>query len=669
MRLWRGVIRLLLGLALAVAMTTTVLSADAQDLEEATHGDEAATYQVVETYEFPGFKVIQFDLAVLSHFSYLVASGGECLVVDPGRDIESYVRAAEEHKVKITGVWLTHSHADFVAGHVEFAKRLNVPIRISEKSGAAYQHIALKENDTLQFGEVILKFLDTPGHTPDSMCAVASSKANPDQPLALFTGDTLFVGSVGRPDLMGEGMSASTLASMMYDTWNNKLSKLPDDVIILPAHGSGSLCGAHLSDEPASTIGAQRTTNTYLQHKSRGEFIAAILEGLPEAPQYFAHNAAMNQRGPELVEWQPASLPTVEPSPELADPSKHYVIDVRDAQLYADGHIPNSVNIALRGRLETWTGIMVPWGANAVVTGSGEDIREAIFRLHRVGYEVRGLVFDAWKQAQLPIVQSKTITPQQLYAQMQEAESPVVVDVRRPSEWAAERIGTVVNIPLNELKDKAGKVDKRQTVVTVCNSAYRSSLALGVMERLGFDEVKNMVGGGEAWVEAGLPVVSSVAAGGASTTARRSIRLAERISAPELKRIMMDLPNTIQIVDIRPPAHFADYRLPGSQNVDIAELLENPVYQTGAGALVIVCRDGSLSMMAAGILSQKTERNIKALYGGVESYWLETGVAAISSPGSSSALRSVPRAMSPPATPPAGTAKPITTNKRKRAGC
>ena len=643
--------------------------AEIKDTESATHGDEASSYQLVETYEFPGFKVLQFDLAVLSHYSYMLISADECLVVDPGRDIATYVEAAKKEGATIRNVWLSHSHADFVAGHVEFAKQLNVPIYISEMAGAGYEHNSVKENGSLAVGDAVLRFIDTPGHTLDSMCAVVSSKQSPDKPLVLLSGDTLFIGSVGRPDLLGENMSASTLASMMFDTWTNKLSKLPDDVVVLPAHGAGSLCGAHLSDEPSSTIGEQRASNSILQHKSRGEFIAAILEGLPEAPQYFAHNAAMNKEGPEPVEWSPPSLPTLEPSQELTDVSKFYVVDVRDAEQFADGHIPNSVNIALRGRFETWTGIMVPWGANAVLTGGAEEIKEALYRLHRVGYRPQCVVFDAWKEANLPLTKNEMITPQELHAQIQTAESPIVVDVRLPTEWMGLRIGMVVNIPLSDLAKKATKLDKTQRIVAVCNSAYRSSMAVGVLERLGFEHVSSMAGGGQAWIEAGLPVFEAKAAGAHGATPKREIRLAERISAAELKRLTMDLPGTFQLVDIRPPEHFADYSLPGSENVHIADLLDNPAYLTGAGPLIVVCRDGSLSMMVAGILSQKTERNIKVLYGGLEAYWNEAGAGAVVGPVGGTAVPVVaPRARTVSPAAPAGSA-PVGRPKKKSAGC
>ena len=495
-------------------------AAGVKDAESATHGDDAASYQIVDTYSFPGFKIIQFDLAVLSHYSYLLVSGKECLVVDPGRDIDAYLAAAAKEDAAITGVFLTHSHADFVAGHAEMAKQLNVPVHISAQAQAGYKAIELRDQDTRAVGDAVVRFIETPGHTPDGMCGVVSAKSQPDKPLALLSGDTLFIGSVGRPDLLGENMAASTLASMMFDTWTHKLAKLPDDTMVLPAHGAGSLCGAHLSDSPVSTIGEQRATNSYLQHKSRGEFVAAILEGLPDAPQYFAHNAALNRRGPEPVEWKTATLSLVEPSADLTDPAKYYLVDLRDAQAYGEAHVPNSVNIGLRGRFETWTGIMVPWEAQTVLIGSDAEIREALHRLHRVGYQPQALLFDRWQKAGLPTRKNEMIQPQELHRQMQTSESPVVVDVRLPSEWMGLRIGTVLNIPLNELPKKAVKLDRTQRVIAVCNSAYRSSLAVGVLERAGFDKAGSLAGGGEAWVKAGLPVFEAKAAGAVSATPR-----------------------------------------------------------------------------------------------------------------------------------------------------
>jgi hydroxyacylglutathione hydrolase len=634
-------------------------SGDIRDAESASHGSGAARYETTATYTYPGFRLIQFNLAVLSHYSYLLISGDECLVVDPGRDADIYVETAKRENAKIVGVWLSHSHADFIAGHAELAS-LGVPVWVSGQAGAKYEHRPLEDGSTLTVGEANLKFLATPGHTPDGMCALVSRKGETEKPLVLLSGDTLFVGSVGRPDLMGEGMSASTLAAMMFDSWTKKLSRLPDDVRILPAHGAGSLCGAHLSDEPSGTIGEQRIANPYFQHKSRGAFIAAVLDGLPDAPQYFKHNAAANREGPEKVDWE-AEAPIAPATEELTDTSRHYVVDIREAKEYAAGHVPNSVNIALRGRFETWVGIMIPWGSNLVLTGDPKMLKEAVGRLHRVGYQPRCLPFDDWVKAGLPLNQNNMCDPRALHAAMQTPESPIIIDVRLPAEWMALRIGTVVNIPLNELAAKARKIDRSEKVVTVCNSAYRSSMAVGVLERQGFEKVCSMAGGGEAWIDAGLPVFEARKPGGAPASAKRYVRLADRLSASELKRMLMDVPGSFTLVDIRPPAHFADFRLPGAENVDLADLLDNPAWLVGIGPLIIVDRDGSLAMMVAGILSQKTERPIKALYGGLAGYWEETGLEVPSG-------APVAPDLTPPASSPADPAAQP-EKRKKSAGC
>ncbi len=672
--------KFLIAAVASLLLPIAAVAAEIKDAESATHGDEAAQYQQVDTYEYPGFEVVQYDLAALSHFSYLLVSDGEALVVDPGRDVATYLKAADDRGVKIKAVWLSHSHADFVAGQIELAHALNVPIYISRQAGAGYEHTGLKEGDTLQVGSAVVTFLETPGHTPDSMCGLVAKADQPDQPLAMFTGDTLFVGSVGRPDLLGKGMSASSLASMMFDTWTKKLSQLPDNVVIMPAHGSGSLCGAHLGDEPVSTIGEQRVSNTYLQYKTRGEFVAAVLEGLPEAPQYFAHNAAMNRKGPELVDWKPESLPEVTPSVKLTDPEKHYVVDVREAADYAAGHVPNSVNIALRGRFETWTGTMVPWESDLVVVGSAPQLREAVHRLHRVGYKAQVMTIEAWKEAGLPLVKTATVPPNELYAAMQQQESPLVVDVRQPKEWEELRIGTVVNLPVNHLAEEAVKLDPKSPVVAVCNSAYRSSMAIGVLQRQGFSNVRSLAGGGEAWIEAGLPVIESgkaacpIVVPGADA---QPFRLADRISPAALKRTLMDLPGSVEVVDVRPAAQFADYHLPGSRNAELADVMNDPASLNGTEPLVIVDRDGSLAMMAAGVLAQKTNRRVIALHGGLQAYWSQSDLGALIVPGdlpsvlpeAGSQERVVLRPVAAPAPAPKVAPKPAAKPKKRSAGC
>ncbi|MBN1420195.1 MAG: MBL fold metallo-hydrolase [Planctomycetes bacterium] len=645
----------------ALAPPASAADAKLKDAESATHGFDAARHQIVQTYRFPGegggpgFEIVQINLPVLSHYSYILVSGKDALVVDPDRDVAFYLDHAKEAGLSIKGVFLTHSHADFVAGHIEIAKAAGCPIHQNAASGAKYPIEGLKDGSTFTIGTAVIEALATPGHTPDGMCGAVYTAASDPAPKVLLTGDTLFVGSVGRPDLLEGTMSAQELASKGYDTWVERLSKLPDATVILPAHGAGSLCGAHLSDDPSSTIGRERASNPYLQHRSRSEFVAAVLSELPQTPQYFGYNAKMNREGPPLVDWD--AMPSeVAPDATLADPQMQWIVDLRDAGPYAEGHIRNAVNIALRGRLETWVGIMVPWGAPLYLTGGADDLKEAVRRLHRIGYGAKGIVStDAWAKADLPIAKNETVRPADLYAEMQKGTAPLVVDVRLPSEWMGLRIGTVVNLPLDRLAELSAKLDPAKPVVTVCNSAYRSSMAVGVLERKGFARATSMAGGSEAWIAAGLPVFSAQSKAGAAPAAKREIRLAERMAPSELKALILDRPGSFDLVDIRPPEQFADWSIPGSQNADAMTVLNDPAWLAGAGPLIVVDRDGTDAMMVAGILSQRTQRPIKALRGGVEAYWRETemGAAARTAPlpaaagGTDGGIRAAPAAPAP----------------------
>ncbi len=659
-------------LALICSMALAAEQGKIKDTESATHGGDAARHQIVDTYKFTGFEVVQINLPVLSHYSYILVSGKEALIVDPDRDVQFYLDFVSKNHLTIKGVYLTHSHADFVAGHLEIVKAVDCPIYQSAASGAAYKINPMKEGSTFRIGSAIVKVLETPGHTPDGTCGLVFSGEEDKVGQVLFTGDTLFVGSVGRPDLLEGKMTAASLASMGFDTWNNKLSKLDDSIMVLPAHGAGSLCGAHLSDSPKSTIGAERTSNPYLILKSRSEFITAVLQDLPEAPQYFKHNAAMNRQGPALVNWA-APLPAeVKAEQALMDTSKVYVVDIRDSSVYAAEHIPRSVNIGIRGRFETWVGTMVPWTMHEsdklVVLGSKAELKEALYRLHRIGYEAGVLTPETWKAAKLPTKKVDFIKPSELYSQMKAGTGPIIVDVRLPNEWMGLRIGKVLNLPLTHLSELSSKLDPSQPVVTVCNSAYRSSLAIGLLEAKGFQKVTSLAGGSEAWIDAGLPVhgaETAIPAAGADPV-KREIRLADRMSADELRRLAKDLPGTFDLVDIRPADQFKDYHIPGSRNADIAEVLNNPAYLTGAGPLILVDRDGSLAMQIAGILSQKTQRTIKALHGGLEAYWKDSGwkdaAKAVAAPPS-------PALPAAPAKPDSPKAEPPKAPKKKSAGC
>ena len=647
------------------------------DAEAATHGDEAASLHVVEKGDLPDFVFRQYNLAVLSHYSYLVGSGGEALIIDPDRDVSRYLKDAEQLGLKIRRVYLTHSHADFVAGHMELLEAAGAEIIANKASSVGYKHTPATDGTEIKFGNVRLVVRTTPGHTPDGTCLYLHHPAASPDPRLVFTGDTLFIGSVGRPDLMGGSVSAAQLATMAFRSWGEKLSKVPDAAKLYPAHGAGSLCGAHLSDKPVSTFGEQKKENPYLQHKDLHSFVMAMIDGLPEAPQYFKHNAAMNREGPPLVAWDKDMPPALNPK-ALADMAKKgaWLVDIRSAKEFAAGHPTGAINIALRGRFETWTGIMIPWGEPFVLIGSDDEVKEAAFRLHRVGYDrpagyLSGGV-DAWAKAGQPTQPVALVKPADLHKRMQTGAAPVIVDVRLPSEWMGLRIGDVLNMPLNHLAEQATRLDPAMPVMMVCNSAYRSSMAAGVMQKLGFKDVRNLEGGGEAWIEAGLPTYGAQTHG-ASAPVGVYVNLPERITPEGLAQQLMDLPGSLDVVDVRPAWQFAEYQIPGSTNVPVEVIMNSPAYLVDKRPLVIVCRDGSISAAIGGALVQKSQRPIKFLSGGVKRYYGEIArPAGIVSDRMMAPPPSSPGRASQAPTPvpaPAGPAPAVPTPKKKRAGC
>jgi glyoxylase-like metal-dependent hydrolase (beta-lactamase superfamily II)/rhodanese-related sulfurtransferase len=655
-------------LVLALLLSGQIMAAQIQDSESASHDVYAAKYQVEAVYEGNGFKIVQYNLAVLSHFSYLLISDGKVLVIDPGRDIETYLEYARKENLEWVGTFLTHSHADFVAGHREMAHATGAPIYAGHKSGDLFPHIAVKENDSIAVGKATLKVLETPGHTPDGLCGLVAGEESGQKGQFLLSGDTLFVGSVGRPDLMGANYSAAQLAGMMFDSWNNKLSKLADSVVVLPAHGAGSLCGANLSAEPSSTIGQEKRNNPYVKFAdNRSAFIANVLQGLKDAPAYFKENARINKEGPELVDWKNPLGNKVESLNGIMNRPDIYIVDVRNAAEYAKGHVWRAVNIALRGRIETWTGIIVPFNARLILHGSEEEVLEAAHRLKRVGYNADYLDFGK----QFANTTAPMIEPSELRQRMKQGKAPVIVDVRLPDEWMGMRIGEVINIPLNKLEELAGKkLDQREEIVTVCNSAFRSSLAIGLLERNGFKNGRSMKGGAEAWVAAGYPVIKISTAEKQADEAveYRNLGLPERISANELMSRLKDLPGSLEIVDIRPKNQVLGYNPLNAQHADIGELIESQRWLVGDVPLLIVDRDGTLAMMAAGILSRKTKREIKVLRGGIEAFWQQQEMGFIKDrmiPVGPAKV--VPDAKTEPAAPK--TAPESRPRKRKSAGC
>ncbi len=451
----------------------------------------------------------QFYLGCLAHASYMLGSEGEAAVVDPQRDVDIYLKAADEQGLKITHIFETHLHADFVSGHMELARRTGAKIHISAEAGAKFPHVPLSEGSELKLGRVRITALETPGHTPEGMCLVITDEEKSAKPQAVLTGDTLFIGDVGRPDL-SEAHTPQQLAGMLYDSLHGKLLKLGDEVLVYPAHGAGSLCGRNMRAERSSTIGTERLTNYALQIESRDEFVRQMTENLPARPEYFLQDAQMNRAG---------ALPLAE-LPELTAMSPHevqqaidqgvFMLDVRPNADFAAAHIPGSINIALAGQFASWAGTIMGLSAQPVlVADTPEQYEEARMRLARVGIEdPRGFLkggIAAWRQAGLPLATLPEMTVRELHDRLGE-DGLQVLDVRREPEWHAGHIDTAAWFPLDHFKVSAPEIDPAKPLAVHCQGGYRSMIACSLLRRAGVENLINVIGGFDAWRKAGLPV-------------------------------------------------------------------------------------------------------------------------------------------------------------------
>jgi hydroxyacylglutathione hydrolase len=455
----------------------------------------------------------QFYLGCLAQASYMVGSDGEAAVVDPRRDVDLYIDEAREQRLTIRHVIETHLHADFVSGHRELAERTGAKIYFGAAAQARFPHVAVHDGDEIRMGDVSLRFLETPGHTPESVSVVVTDHAVSDEPVSVLTGDTMFIGDVGRPDLLGGRMSAQDLASMLYDSLHQKLLKLPDATAVYPAHGAGSLCGRNISSETSSTIGQQRQFNYALRPMSREEFIALTTADLPEAPAYFSRDVQMNREGSSALAELPAP-PALNPAQVAAlQDTGALVLDTRPSAEYGAGHVPGSMHMGQSGQLASWAGALLsPQTPIVLVAEDEERMAEARTRLARVGLEnVAGYLADgirAWDEARRPLARTEQIPVDELKARIAEGADVTVVDVRRPGEWQTGHIAGAVHLPLHELEKRAASLDRNRPVAIICASGYRSSIATSVLERLGFRRFSNVVGGMNAWFAAKYDVAA-----------------------------------------------------------------------------------------------------------------------------------------------------------------
>src|SRR6476620_11401286 len=442
----------------------------------------------------------QFYLGCLAHASYMLGSEGEAAVVDPQRDVEIYLKAAKDHGLKIRHIFETHLHADFVSGHLELAKRTGAKIYIGAEAGATFPHVPLSDGSEVRFGKLRITALQTPGHTPEGICLVVTDEEKSPNPWAVLTGDTLFIGDVGRPDL-SKTHTPQQLAGKLYDSLHDQLMKLGDQVLVYPAHGAGSLCGRNMRAERSSAIGTEKLTNYALQIKSREEFIRQLTENLPSRPEYFLEDAQINRAGaPALSELR--DLPPISAA-ELSGllQQRVFVLDVRPNGDFAAAHVPGSINVALSGQFASWAGAIMGLNARPVLVADTPDqYDEARLRLARVGIEdPRGLLqggVAAWKQAGLSVSTVPQITVQELARQR--SQNLQVLDVRREPEWHAGHIEGAEWFPLDNFKISAPELDPSAPVAVHCQGGYRSMIACSLLQRAGLKDVMNVVGGFDA---------------------------------------------------------------------------------------------------------------------------------------------------------------------------
>ena len=458
----------------------------------------------------------QFYLNCLAHASYLIGDGktGTAAVVDPQRDIERYLEFAAEHGLQIKHVILTHLHADFVAGHLELRDRVGATIYLGAKAQAEYRFTPLGDGSVVEFGRVRLKALETPGHTPESISLlVYDLDKSANEPFAVLTGDTLFIGDVGRPDLRAAlGWSATDLGALLFDSLQSKLLPLPDASLVYPAHGAGSLCGKAISKETVSTIGEQRRLNYALQPMSKQAFIDLVTADQPEAPPYFVYDAVLNSKErPTLDKALERELKPLELYRLLAlQADGAQILDTREPDEFAAAHLTGSINIGLSGQYATWAGTMLDHEHPIVIIADPGRENESAIRLGRIGFDhVAGYLQNGLQSLESRpdlIVFTERLSAPFAAELLSSSQPPVLIDVRTPREREQKHIDGSLGIPLNHLSERMQELPRNRAVLVHCAGGYRSSIAASLLQKEGFKQVGEIAGGMAAWEAAKLSV-------------------------------------------------------------------------------------------------------------------------------------------------------------------
>ena len=457
----------------------------------------------------------QLYLSCLAHASYLIGdeATGTAAVVDPQRDTDQYIAFAAEHGLNIKHVFLTHLHADFVAGHLELRDRAGANIYLGAAAKAAYTFTPLHDGDLVEFGRVRLKALETPGHTPESVSIVVYDRnASDAQPQAVLTGDTLFIGDVGRPDLRAAlGWSAAELGGMLFDSLHDKLLALPDQSLVYPAHGAGSLCGKAISKETVSTLGEQRRLNYALQPMSKEDFIQVVTADQPEAPAYFTYDAVLNSEerptlDQTLARVNPMTLEDVLALQQIGA----QILDTRDPIEFASGHLAGSINLGLGGQYATWAGTVLNREQPIVIIANPGKENESAVRLGRIGFDhVVGYLKDGLHNLESRselTVQTERLSAPFAAEILSSSEPPLTIDIRTPREREQKSIAGSLSIPLNHLSERVSELPKDRPLLVYCAGGYRSSIAASILQAKGFEPVCEIAGGIAAWEAAKLPV-------------------------------------------------------------------------------------------------------------------------------------------------------------------
>ena len=459
-----------------------------------------------------------FYLSCLAHASYLLGDEETrtAVVIDPQRDVDVYLEEAARLGLKIRHVMLTHFHADFVSGHLELRERCGAQIHLGARASASYVFSRLVEGRRLDIGSLGLAALETPGHTPESVVILAYDlKKDRERPWAAFTGDTLFIGDVGRPDLaVGGGETAEALAGKLYDSLHGKILKLPDETLVYPAHGAGSLCGKALSDERVSTIGEQKRFNTALKAADKDSFVRLVCADQPEAPAYFAHDAEMNRE--EHATLEAAVAKALSPlSPDALAGLRAQgaqVVDTRDPAEFAEAHVPRAVNVGLDGKFASWAGSVLERGRPLLLVAPPGREREAATRLARVGLDrVEGTLaggMESLHQRPELVSRAPRLSAAELAEKLSARRPPAVIDVRTDGERAEGFIPGSVHLPLSQWPRRMSEIPQGPVVV-YCAGGYRSSIAASLLRAAGRSEVTDLIGGFAAWREEGRPVAAA----------------------------------------------------------------------------------------------------------------------------------------------------------------